>query len=243
MSATDDQAARDARKLVPVATQSSAGSDVSSAPSSPSRKSAGSSFKLSSLHHALSRPAHSSSAHKRHHPHYDDPDYTLPPIRDPIHLCETAISLMLSVPGPSVDQLRQRFIPQLYHVSAYQHRVNTREVGMEELLKPWTGTGNAFLLIRLLRVQHLKVRFRSHLMDMDGTASMHAAAVGLVYDITGRPKAAVGHHDVEERRASSICVMKIYEGKIAQTDMVVDTKEFQPDHQGPELNCILRVPM
>lgn len=50
---------------------------------------------------------------------------------------------------------------------------------------------------------------------------MHAAAVGLVYDITGRPKAPAGRHDVEERRASSICVMKIYEGKIAQTDMVV----------------------
>ncbi|GJN88980.1 hypothetical protein Rhopal_001951-T1 [Rhodotorula paludigena] len=229
MSANDDQAARDARKLVPVATQSSAGSDVSSAPSSPSRKSAGSSFKLSSLHHALSRPAHSSSAHKRHHPHYDDPDYTLPPIRDPIHLCETAISLMLSVPGPTVDQLRQRFIPQLYHVSAYQHRVNTREVGMEELLKVMDRYRQRF--------SHLKVRFRSHLMDMDGTASMHAAAVGLVYDITGRPKAPSGHHDVEERRASSICVMKIYEGKIAQTDMVVDTKELQPDHQGPELNC------
>lgn len=151
MSANDDQAARDARKLVPVATQSSAGSDVSSAPSSPSRKSAGSSFKLSSLHHALSRPAHSSSAHKRHHPHYDDPDYTLPSIRDPIHLCETAISLMLSVPGPTVDQLRQRFIPQLYHVSAYQHRVNTREVGMEELLKVMDRYRQRFSVRRAFR--------------------------------------------------------------------------------------------
>jgi len=52
---------------------------------------------------------------------------------------------------------------------------------------------------------------------------MHAAAVALVYDITAKEAhpASGSKHDHEEKHCSSIAVMKVYEGKIAQTDLVV----------------------
>jgi len=93
---------------------------------------------------------------------------------------------------------------------------------------------------------------------------MHAAAVALVYDVIAKeahPSGAKGKHDHDEIRASSIAVVKVYEGKIAQTDLVMcvlpfarsvstpssdslltldrnsDTKEFHADASGPELSC------
>lgn len=54
---------------------------------------------------------------------------------------------------------------------------------------------------------------------------MHAAAIGLLYDITARPHydPAIhsSKHEIEEKKCASMCVMKIYEGRIAQSDLVV----------------------
>jgi hypothetical protein len=98
-------------------------------------------------------------------------------------------------------------------------------------------------------------------MDMDGTATMEAAAVALVYDLVATPFPPPGQskHDVHELRGSAINICKIFEGKIAQNDLVVfvgffrfspssrltlrpqrsDTAEFQPEaSHGPQLeNC------
>lgn len=124
----DDDIERQGRQLKPVDTQSSAGSD--SAASQKTRGSILSRFShpsASSLHHAVSR------GHHKVHPHYDE-HYELPRIKDPIHLCETAISLVLSHPGPPVEVMRKELLPKLYH-SAYQHRVNCREHGLDQLIK------------------------------------------------------------------------------------------------------------
>lgn len=66
-------------------------------------------------------------------------------------------------------------------------------------------------------------------------STMHAAAVGLVYDIHTRridphhnhahphrsSSGAGGHSDAEPTRTPVISVVKIFEGRIAQVDMVV----------------------
>lgn len=173
----EDDIARQGRQLKPVDTQSSAGSD--SVASQKSRASILSRFShpsASSLHHAVSR------GHHKVHPHYDE-HYELPRIKDPIHLCETAISLVLSHPGPPIEVMKKELLPKLYH-SAYQHRVNCREHGLNDLLKVVerfrtrfsVSLGSTLLLLRtreltLCRLlQQVKVKFRSHLMDMDGTA-------------------------------------------------------------------------
>jgi hypothetical protein len=57
---------------------------------------------------------------------------------------------------------------------------------------------------------------------------MQAAAVGLAYDIIGIPIDPKGKykHEVEhERRGSAMCVAKIFEGKMAQADIVLDTAQ------------------
>lgn len=60
-------------------------------------------------------------------------------------------------------------------------------------------------------------------MDMDGTATMDAAAVALVYDILATPHPVPGQskHDVHPLRVSAIGIHKVFEGKLAQTDLVV----------------------
>ena len=75
-----------------------------------------------------------SHAHHKHHPHFDDPQYSLPVINDPIHLCELATQLFLTTPGVPIDVLRREIAPKLYHIEGYEHRVNTREMGMDKLL-------------------------------------------------------------------------------------------------------------
>lgn len=86
-------------------------------------------------------------------------------------------------------------------------------------------------------------------MDMDGTAfaisfrlfsltrqanslltisTMEAAAVGLQYTIIGipiNPKGKYKHEVEHERRGSAMCVAKIFEGKMAQADIVLDTAQ------------------
>ncbi|GAA5885831.1 hypothetical protein JCM6882_007577 [Rhodosporidiobolus microsporus] len=215
------------RKLKPADTQSSGSSTKTSASSTSSPRS--SRFSFSALHDAVTRGHH----HQHGSPKTEAPEeYHLTVPTDPVHLCETAIALMLSVPGPPLDQLRSKILPKLYH-SAYSHRVNCREHGLNELL--------ALAKRFRERFQSVRIRFRSHLMDLDGTATMHAAAVGLQYDIVATPFPAPGQskHDVHELRGSAMGVHKIYEGRLAQTDLVVDTAEFQLDHQGPQLACVV----
>ncbi|TNY21943.1 Serine/arginine repetitive matrix protein 2 [Rhodotorula diobovata] len=242
-----EEQARAGRKLCPINTQSSDTSTHSASSSMASPSSSSSSSKIrfgpSSLHQALSRPgthhstsstsSHHSHSHHKHHPHFDDPTYRLPTIKDPIHLCELATQLLLTVPGVPMDVLRRDIVPRLYHVQGYEHRVNTREIGMEKLLVQMARFRQRF--------SRIKVRLRSHLMDMDGTSDMHAAAVALVYDITAKEAhpASGSKHDHEEKHCSSIAVMKVYEGKIAQTDLVVDTKEFHAEAGEPELSCVV----
>ncbi|GAA5895100.1 hypothetical protein JCM8208_000113 [Rhodotorula glutinis] len=258
----DDKARAD-RKLVPINTQGSdtstrsASSSTLASPATPASTASPASstktrvkFGPSSLHQALSRSSTSSStshpssthshshshshAHHKHHPHFDDPQYSLPVIKDPIHLCELATQLLLTTPGVPIDVLRRDIVPRLYHVDGYQHRVNTREMGMDKLLVQMARFRQRF--------SSLKVRLRSHLMDMDGTSDMHAAAVALVYDVVAKeahPSGSKGKHDHEEIHCSSIAVIKVFEGKIAQTDLVVDTKEFHADAGGPELSCVV----
>ncbi|GAA5924814.1 hypothetical protein JCM3775_005477 [Rhodotorula graminis] len=257
-----DDKARAGRQLVPINTQSSdtstrsaSSSTLASPSTSASTASPASSSKSrvkfgpSSLHHALSRSSTSNSshpssstshshshshAHHKHHPHFDDPQYSLPTIKDPIHLCELATQLLLTTPGVPMDVLRRDIVPRLYHVDGYEHRVNTREMGMDKLLSEMDRFRRRF--------SSLKVRLRSHLMDMDGTSDMHAAAVALVYDVVAKeahPPGSKGKHDHEEIHCSAIAVCKVYEGKIAQTDLVIDTKEFHADAGGPELSCVV----
>ncbi|GAA6027737.1 hypothetical protein JCM8097_008008 [Rhodosporidiobolus ruineniae] len=197
---------------------SSGAPSSSTSPSSPRS----SKFSFSSLHDAVSRG---------HGKHDTTPqEYHLVVPEDPVALVEKAIELMLSVPGPPIEQLRREIAPKLYH-SAYSHRVNCREHGLEELVALAKRFRDRF--------QSVRIRFRSHLMDNDGSATMHAAAVAIVYEILAKPHPAPGEskHDVHELRGSAIGVHKIYEGRLAQTDLVVDTAEFSLDHVGPQLNC------
>ena len=158
-----DDNARAGRQLVPINTHSSdtsahsASSSTLVSPSTPASTASPASstkakvkFGPSSLHQALSRSSTSSStsgpssahthsrshshAHHKHHPHFDDPQYSLPVINDPIHLCELATQLFLTTPGVPIDVLRREIAPKLYHVEGYEHRVNTREMGMDKLL-------------------------------------------------------------------------------------------------------------
>ncbi|BGP15738.1 hypothetical protein JCM10213_007967 [Rhodosporidiobolus nylandii] len=214
------------KKLCPVETQStsesggpSSSAGGSSAPSSPRS----SKFSFSALHDAVSRGTQQTSKHDQL------PPYHLVVPTDPVHLVEKAISLVLSVPGPPIEQLRTELVPKLYH-SAYSHRVNCREHGVEELV--------ALAKRFRERFQSVRIRFRSHLMDMDGTATMHAAAVAITYDIIALPfpSPGQGKHEVHEKRGSAVGVHKIYEGRLAQTDLVVDTAEFQSaSDEGPQL--------
>ncbi|GAA6019958.1 hypothetical protein JCM11491_006720 [Sporobolomyces phaffii] len=199
-------------------TSRSSGSE--GAPSSP-RSSISSRLPLSRLHAAVSRGASQSTQSIR----------SIPDPETPLQLAELAISTILTVPGPPLDELRNDIFPKLFH-DAYSHRANTREHGLKELES----------LIKRFRskFESIRVRFRSHVIDQDGSATLQVAAVGLVYDIV-----AVPHHnhqhgehrrDVEERRSQVMAIVKIFEGRLAQTDIVLDTMPFQDEHSGPQLN-------
>ncbi|KAG0660624.1 hypothetical protein C6P46_004487 [Rhodotorula mucilaginosa] len=192
----------------------------------------------SALHHAVSRGQEHHSSHSQephHHQHHGKPaskrsssssttkttdrtDLLPTQFRDPIHLAETAITSLFTVPGPPIEHLQKEVLPRLYH-EAYEHRVNCREHGMKEMIE---------LIARFRdKFSSVKIKFRSHLMDRDGTATLHAAAVGLVYEIHVRlardshSHGSSSSHETEPIRAPVISVVKIFEGKIAQVDMVV----------------------
>ncbi|GAA5941734.1 uncharacterized protein JCM15063_002656 [Sporobolomyces koalae] len=185
------------------------------------RSSISSRLPLSRLHHAVSRGA-SISSHSS--------TKSLPEPETPLQLAELAISTLLTIPGPSIEQLRHECFPKLFH-DAYSHRVNTRELGLKELEQ----------MIERLRskIESMRVRFRSHVIDLDGSASMQVAAIGITYDVFIVPHHhhEKGEHrrDIEERKSHVMAVVKIFEGRLAQSDIVLDTTPFQDAHMGPQL--------
>lgn len=171
-------------------TQSTGGSSSSTSdePTSP-RSSTFSTRPLSRLHAAVSRGASTSSASS---------SSIVPPASEPtnpVQLAEAAISLILTVPGPSIEELRNEYFPKLFH-EAYSHRANTREHGLRELenlIKRFRSKfeASSFFLFFLFSFslppprlvsfaepdafplcneQSMRVRFRSHIVDQDGTA-------------------------------------------------------------------------
>ncbi|GAA5837880.1 hypothetical protein JCM5353_006452 [Sporobolomyces roseus] len=208
------------------ATTNTQSSTSSEEPNSP-RSSISSRFPLSRLHAAVSRGASQSSTSS----HSSSPAFTEP--TTPLELAELAVSTILTIPGPSLEDLRTIYFPKLYH-EAYSHRANTREHGLKELER--------FIIQFRGKFESVRVRFRSHIIDQDGSATMQAAAVGLTYDVIATP---LHHHhkgehrrDIEEKRSQVMAIVKIFEGRLAQTDIVLDTLPFQDgDHaHGPQLN-------
>lgn len=103
-------------------TNASSISSTSDDPSSP-RSSFSSRLPLSKLHSAVSRGATSSSSQSIR---------SLPEPETPVQLAELAISTILTIPGPSIEELRNEYFPKLFH-EVYSHRANTREHGLKEL--------------------------------------------------------------------------------------------------------------
>ncbi|KAK4696715.1 hypothetical protein P7C70_g8327, partial [Phenoliferia sp. Uapishka_3] len=165
--------------------------------------------------------------HKHHNPHHHH-SHKAPPPLTPVALAEMALTALLTTPGPSCEELRTEILPEFYH-EGYAHRVNTREVGMDGLCEVIGMFRRKFKTVR--------VRFKSNLMDQDGTATLERAAVALVYDIIAVPITA-HKHEAEERRVNCIGVVKIFDGKLAQSDIVVDTTPFHMD-DGKELSCVV----
>lgn len=108
---------------------------------------------VSSVSSTSSRSSFSSIAHAvlphKHGKHKKHAHHTLPIPTTPIALAELALQTLLTTPGPSCEELRNELLPQLYH-EAYQHRVNTREVGLDGLMA----------VVRLFRSRFKTVRVR-----------------------------------------------------------------------------------
>ncbi|KDE04317.1 hypothetical protein MVLG_05271 [Microbotryum lychnidis-dioicae p1A1 Lamole] len=219
-------------------TMSSTSSSSSSHPTSglSTHGSSSSSSKHSSLALSSFVKGHHGSSHSGKHSSSPAPEPFILP-RDPIALCEAAMSSILTVPGPPIEQLKKEIWPQLFHI-AYEHRVNTREVNLDGLVE----------IVEFLRgrYQSARLRFRSHLMDMDGTASMKRAAVAIVYEIIVQVKHPITphkhHSHIDEVRTSAMGVVKIFEGRLAQSDLVIDTAPLQKaatSENQPDLSCTI----
>lgn len=110
-------------------------------------------------------------------------------------------------------------------------------------------------LVVLLRARFatMRIRFKSSLEDMDGSCSLDnpaGCAVGITYDIIATPlhssvdsmkkekkKGKDSNSHSEEVRGSAMEIVKIYQGRIAQGDLVLDTKDLQMSNQTTELSC------
>ena len=112
-------------------------------------------------------------------------------------------------------------------------------------------------LVLLLRTRYvaMRIRFKSSLEDMDGSCSLDnpaGCAVGVTYDIIATPiklihpsvdstkqekKGKDSNAHSEEVRGSAMEIVKIYQGRIAQGDLVLDTKDLQMSNQPTELSC------
>ncbi|KAK4049035.1 hypothetical protein OIV83_004396 [Microbotryomycetes sp. JL201] len=135
------------------------------------------------------------------------PPFERPHDLDPIGLAQLGLSVCLSVPGYPIEEMERVIIPALFHVPGYSHRVNCRETDYAGLLE----------IVKFLRTKFSKIRlrFKSELMDQDGTASMKQAAVGITYElIVERYDDPHPKHERIERRAQAYCISKIFEGRI-----------------------------
>ncbi|KAM0787381.1 hypothetical protein ACM66B_003466 [Microbotryomycetes sp. NB124-2] len=158
------------------------------------------------------------------------PPFERPHDLEPIGLAQLGLSVCLTVPGYPLEEMEQVIIPALFHVPGYSHRVNCRETDHAGLLE----------IVKFLRTKFskLRIRFKTELMDQDGTATMKQAAVAVTYEIIAErfddphPK-----HERIERRTQAYCISKIFEGKIAQTDICIDTQPLQPTVKPTELSC------
>lgn len=82
----------------------------------------------------------STSSKKSKVPHqlskYRDPGpWVLPPHLEPVQLVELAISTLYTIPGPPIEELRNFILPQMFHVSALEYRVNCRETDFFGMVK------------------------------------------------------------------------------------------------------------
>lgn len=78
-----------------------------------------------------------------------------------------------------------------------------------------------------LKYHKLILSLTTHLLHR----TMRQAAVALSYDIFVIPKPTSGRahhksHEIEEHKTSAAVVAKIFEGKLAQEDVVIDTQPF-----------------
>lgn len=69
--------------------------------------------------------------------------------------------------------------------------------------------------------------------------TLEQAAVGLSYDVIATPLTDGKHkHEIEEKRTSAMCVAKIYQSKLAQMDIVIDTEPFHVK-ESKEVACVV----
>jgi hypothetical protein len=116
----------------------------------------------SSSRTSLSSLTHSLLPHKHHTSHKlaKHPALSFVEPETPAALVHLAMECLLTIPGPPLEDLRV-IMGKLYH-TAYSHRVNCREMGLEglfDLIQHFRG-----------RFRVLKVRFKQTMMDQDGTA-------------------------------------------------------------------------
>ncbi|KAI5478028.1 hypothetical protein MNV49_005491 [Pseudohyphozyma bogoriensis] len=221
----DSQLSRQFRKSSTIDSTTSVGSSSSTSGSTHSTSTGRTSLSSIFSHHSSHSSSSSSHKHsKKHREPLTSHDYTTP--GTPIALVQSAIELLCTYPSVYHPDEFDKVLDRVYHKS-YVHRVNNREMGMDGL-RQTLGSCRA-------RFRSVRVRFRSTLMDGDGTATMRAAAVGVTYDILGTPINAP-KHDAEEKRMPAMAVVKVYDGKIAQTDLVLDTIAFQ-SMDATELSC------
>lgn len=161
--------------LIPHTTNSSLSSNSSTSTSSGG---GGSSSRLSSLSHSLLPHKHPHGHHHHHHHshHHSDSSSSLNQSgigpgggwlpnnlpTNPIEFVTLAFQLLLSVPGPTIKELKEDIIPLLFW-DGYLHRANTREVGIDGLLAVLDDVLRA-------RFKTLKFRVKNELIDNDGSA-------------------------------------------------------------------------
>lgn len=140
--------------------------------SSNSISSGGSTSKLSSLSHSLLPHKHPHGHHHHHHSHHHSSSSSLNQIggtswlpnvlpTNPIEFVILSFQLLLSVPGPTIKELKEDLIPLLFWEN-YLHRANTREVNINGLLDIIESVFRA-------RFKTLKFRVKNELIDNDGS--------------------------------------------------------------------------
>jgi hypothetical protein len=114
--------------------------------------------------------------------------------------------------------------------------VNTRELNLEEFIE--------IVILFRSRFKTARLKFHRAIYDLDDESSSLeiAAAVGLNYEIivTGLSDVGGGGGGGEEKRTNVIAVVKIYQGRIAQSDIVLDTLPLQMEvEEKKEIDCCI----